>query len=185
MFEKYAALQVMAEVLSHPMKKYSIKDAAKASKVSTFAAADALEKLLRKNMVLLDKVGRTHQYKANLDNFLSREWKVIFSLGELSEANVVERILKKASTVSSITLYGSCATGTDNEKSDFDLLVIAEGNIDKKRSLYGEASGTKREINMQVYSPTEWKQKAEKDKIFYEQVVINSTCLYGEKPVVL
>lgn len=185
MFEKYAALQVMAEVLAHPLKKYSIKDAAKASKVSTFAASEALEQLLSKGMVSLEKVGRTHQYKANLDNFLAREWKIILSLEELGKVNLVERILKKASTISSIILYGSCAIGTDTEKSDFDLLVVAEADQNKKRSLYGEASGTKREVNMQVYSPVEWRQKAEKDKVFYEQVVINSICLYGEKPVVL
>ncbi len=185
MFEKYAALQVMTEVLTNPSKKYSIKDAAKASKVSTFAASETLEQLLSKGMVLLEKVGRTHQYKANLDNFLAREWKIIFSLEDLAAAKLVERILRKSKNVSSIVLYGSCAIGTDTEKSDFDLLVIADGNIEKKHSLYGEANGTKREVNMQIYSPVEWRQKAEKDKVFYEQVVINSICLYGEKPVVL
>ncbi len=185
MFEKYAILKVMQTVLMNPSVKFSIKDAAKAAGVSTFAASEALEQLHTKNMVLLEKIGRTHQYKANLDSFLTRQWKIIFSLEELGEAKLVERVLKKASAVSSITLYGSCAIGTDNEKSDFDLLLIAEADSAKKRSFYSEASGTKREVNMQIYSPIEWRQKAEKNKIFYEQVVINSICLYGEKPVVL
>ncbi len=45
-------------------------------------------------MITLEKIGRTYQYKADLDNFLTREWKRIFSLEQIHNANIVKKIIE-------------------------------------------------------------------------------------------
>jgi predicted nucleotidyltransferase len=135
-----------------------------------------------KGMVEKEVVGRTHQYRANLGSFLSRQWKTVFSLEILHEENIVGKVLGEMENVSSILLYGSVALGTDDEKSDIDILVIAD--MEKRPSIGVPAVGG-RELSITTYSPMEWRKKARKEKAFYDNAIMNSILLYGEKPVVL
>lgn len=185
MMEKYALMKVMKEILGNPSKRYSVTEAAKKSGVSTFAAKKSLDWLFQKKMLSLEKVGRTYQYSADLGNFLTRQWKTVFSLEDIASARLVENILGVSSSVSSIVLYGSAAVGRDDENSDLDILVIADVSAKKKHEFYGFARGASREVNVAVYTPQEWRKKAAADKVFYEHVVMDCIALHGQKPVVL
>lgn len=185
MFRKFALLKVMHEVLCNSTSVYSVHDAANKSHVSVFAAKHALDYLYEKKMLTLSKVGSTYQYKANLDNFLTRQWKVTFNVEEIAKAKIVERILETKKSIISVMLYGSCAVGRDDENSDIDVLVIADTDNIGKRLIASKSSDMRREINISVYMPSEWKRKAQDDKIFYEKIIIDSVSLFGQKPVVL
>lgn len=185
MFEKFALLKLMREILQNSNSVYSVHEAAKKSHVSVFAAKHGLDYLYEKKMITLHKVGRTYQYKANLDNFLTRQWKVAFNAEDISKAKIIENILETKKSILSIVLYGSCAVGRDDENSDIDILVIADTDNTGKKLIASKAIGTKREANISVYTPSEWKRKAQADKIFYEKVIIDSITLFGQKPVVL
>ncbi len=185
MLDRYALLKVMREVLCSAASAYSVNETARRAGVSVFAAKQGLDYLYARKMVLREKIGTAYQYKANLANFLTRQWKVLFSLEEISNAKIVEKILNTKKSVFSILLYGSAAIGSDDQNSDLDLLVIADADERGKKEIAALSSGTKREINISVYTPTEWRKKASMDKIFYEKVVTDSISLYGQKPVVL
>jgi predicted nucleotidyltransferase len=90
---------------------------------------------------------------------------------------MVDRLLELEPT--SIILYGSFARGENDEKSDIDILVIAE-----KKDVPNLQGTLGREVNVSVYSEAEWNNKAKEDKAFYEQVIIYGVPLYGKKPVV-
>ncbi|MFH1221849.1 MAG: nucleotidyltransferase domain-containing protein [Candidatus Micrarchaeota archaeon] len=185
MIEKYALLLAMREVLQNPQKDYSVRELARATGLSVFASKQTLDYLLQKKMITLKKIGKTYQYRAVLENFLTRQWKVIFSLEELDKSMIVERILKTNKGILSIVLYGSAAIGRDDGDSDIDMLVIADTTAEGKKAIASQARGTVKEVNISVYTPEEWRKKAAIDKIFYENVIINSIPLYGEKPVAL
>ena len=185
MLEKYALIRVMELVLTVPTKRFSVRETAKISGVSVNASKYSLDFMLKKSLIRLEKIGRTYQYQANLDNFLTRQWKTLFSLEELERAGIVESIVKTKQSILSIILYGSVAVGRDDENSDIDIIVIADTDQEGKKEIASFAHGTKREVNISVYSPYEWKEKAKKDTIFYEHVIIDSIALYGEKPVIL
>jgi len=185
MLDRYALLKVMREVLGSAASAYSVNETARQAGVSVFAAKQGLDYLYAKNMVLLEKIGTAYQYKANLDNFLTRQWKVLFTLEEIGKAKIVEKILNTKKSIFSILLYGSASIGRDDENSDLDILVVADTDERGKKEMAALSSGTRREINISVYTPTEWKRKAASDKIFYEKVLIDSIALYGQKPVVL
>lgn len=185
MIEKYALLKIMREVLLNANEKYSVRAAADRSGVSVFAAKHGLDYLYGKDMITLEKIGRTYQYKANLDSYLTREWKRLFSLEEIDTAGVVSAIRRQSEKIFNIVLYGSVAEGRDDALSDIDMLVIAEVDRETKKRILLCAKGTSREINITVYTPAEWRRKANSEKAFYDSAVINSVALYGEKPVVL
>ncbi len=182
---KYAILQAMKTVLSSPSKRFSIVDLAKEAELAPSAAKYSLDYMLEIGLVKDEKVGRTHQCQANLDNYLTRQWKILFSLEDLHNAKTIENILKTGKKVMSIVLYGSTAIGKDGDLSDFDILVIADTDSEGKKKILSQAMGTKRETNITVYTPAEWRKKASIQKAFYETVIIDSITLYGEKPVVL
>lgn len=185
MLDKYALFKVMNHVLSHAATKFSVRETAKKSKVSTFAAKHSLDYLFSKNMLTRKKIGNTYQYQANLDSYLTRQWKITFSLEELHDAKIVENFLSKSRNITSIILYGSAALGRDDEHSDLDIIVVGDLSLHKKRDMISVVPKTRRELNLQIYTISEWRKKAEKDKVFYEQAVMNSVVLYGEKPVVI
>jgi len=185
MFEKYAFIIAMREILTHPTKKFSVRELSRASKLSVNASKYSLDYLLGKEMIQLKKIGRTYQYQANMENYLTRQWKVLFNLEDIEKAQIVKNALDTGLDIISIIIYGSAAIGKDDENSDLDILILAETTSEKRRELAALSCGTTKEINISVYSPHEWKQKANKDRIFYEQAVINSVVLYGEKPVIL
>jgi len=185
MIEKYALLKVMKEVLVNADKRYSVNETAKKSGVSVFAAKHMLDYLFKKEMLTLEKIGRTYQYKANLDNCLTRQWKITLSLEEIDDAGIVRNILKQSASIFNIVLYGSVGQGRDDGLSDIDIIVIADVDKEKKNRIMQQAKGTKREVNISVYTPMEWRKKARVEKAFYDTVVIDSISLYGGRPVVL
>ncbi len=185
MQEKYAMLKVMKEVLTNAATYYSVTSAAKKSSVSVFAAKHVLDYLYKKGMLTLQKVGSTYQYKADTDNYLTRQWKIVFSLEALYKEQIVENILKTKETIFNIILYGSVSRGTDDELSDIDIIVIADTNSEGKKKIIAQAVAAGREINIIIYTPVEWRRKASRDKAFYEDVLLYSINLYGEKPAVV
>lgn len=186
MLEKYALIKVMEEVLVNAASVYSVNGTAKKAGVSVFAAKHALDYLYKKGMLTREIIGRTYQYRADRDNYLTRQWKVTFSVEELHDKGLIRKMLETKKEILSIVLYGSAAVGRDDENSDIDILVIADADSKGKGEIISKGSfvGGK-EPNILVYTPEEWRSKAEKDKVFYEKAIIDSIALYGEKPVVL
>ncbi|MBI5158906.1 nucleotidyltransferase domain-containing protein [Candidatus Micrarchaeota archaeon] len=181
----YVVLKALRVVLTQPLKRFSIVGLAGEAGVAASAAKYSLEYMHVNGLVKDEAVGRIHQYCADLDNVLARQWKILFSLEELKSAGIAEKILSAKKNVLSVILYGSVAVGRDNEGSDVDLLVIADTDSRGKKALSSLACGTVRELNISVYTPSEWRKKASVDEVFYERVVLDSISLYGPKPVVL
>jgi len=182
MFDEYSSIKILKEILSHPSKVYTLRGLAKASKSSKNAVGKAIEFMTQRNLIERKVVGPTHQYQVDLENPLVKQWKILFNLEELNQAKLMEEILAKVPNVQSVLLYGSLAKGTNDENSDVDLLIIADSKYQTKPSL---GKSLKREPNTLLLNIKEWKSLAEKDKVFYDNVIIDSIALYGKKPVIL
>ncbi|MFH1224312.1 MAG: nucleotidyltransferase domain-containing protein [Candidatus Diapherotrites archaeon] len=182
MLQQYAVVQAIQVVLSRPNRAFSVRGLAKEAEISHGASREALSFMKKKGIVSLDIVGRTYQYRASLESPLCRQWKILFNLDLLADSGVAEELLKKIPHIHSILLYGSFAKGTNDEKSDIDLLVIAHRPA---KPGVGFAGKIKREVNLSILSLGEWKRKAEKEKAFYDNVIYDSIPLFGERPVVL
>ncbi len=181
MLEQYVVVKAIQEITSKPNKSFSVRGLASSIGISPAASGQAFEFMKKKGIVTLDVVGRTYQYKANLENALCRQWKILFNLDSLHGSGIVERMAEEFPALQSVLLYGSFARGTNDEKSDVDLLAIAH---DSGKTGFLPGKKAKREINLLLLSPGEWKKKALRNKVFYENIIYDSIVLFGERPVV-
>ncbi|MBI5228997.1 nucleotidyltransferase domain-containing protein [Candidatus Micrarchaeota archaeon] len=183
MFGQYSFVKALGVVLADPSKEFSVRGLGREAQISPSAAKAALDYFEDFGLTQTRAFGRSRLVKADLENPLARQWKALIDVEEIQVSGIVREIIEKLSP-SSITLYGSIAKGTGDKKSDIDLLAIASGPK-KKISLSGYEAKLKRSVSLIIATPFEWKRKAEKDKIFYERVMLDSIQLYGDRPVVL
>ncbi|MDO8537383.1 MAG: nucleotidyltransferase domain-containing protein [archaeon] len=182
MLEKYALIKAIQVVLVDSSKSFSVRGLAREASLSPGSAGLSLNFMHKRGIVLLKIVGKTHQYRANLESPLCRQWKILFNLDKIADSKIVEELLKKFPQINSILLYGSFAKGTNDKKSDIDLLVIASK---KSKTDLGFVNKLGKEVNISIISLADWKKKALQDKVFYENVIFDSIVLFGERPVVL
>ena len=179
MLEEYATIKNIQKILSTPSKTYTLRGLAEHSNTSKNATGKAIKFMLKRKLITKKVIGPTHQYKANLENPLTKQWKILFNLEEINNSGIIEDILKN-NKAQSIILYGSMAKGTNDEDSDADILIITEKE-DEKGSIEGRVLN--REVNTFFTTYKKWKMLSKKDKAFYDSVILNSLVLYGRKPV--
>lgn len=178
MLEKYALFKVIKAIVRET-EELGLRDIARKAGVSASTAKTCLDFLLKNSIVAMRLVGKSHLFKIR-HGFLASQIKRLYSLAEISSSGIITELLANKKILS-IVLYGSVAKGEDDKNSDIDLLVISRKKI-KRPELKGKLD---REVSLLICTYSEWKEKAEKDSAFYNEVILNCIPLYGEKPVVI
>lgn len=181
MIEKYALFRVMEVLINE--NNLSLRDIAKKASVGVATSKLCLDYLESKDIVKKSKVGNSHLFIIKLDNPLARHIKITYMLSLINDSGLVQELINEYKVISSIVLYGSIARGDYDSKSDIDILIVSRKKISIKH-LEAEKKFD-REIKFLIYILTEWREKAEKDKVFYDRVIIDGIALYGEIPVVM
>ncbi len=151
-------------------------------KVSPSTAKAFLDDYARLGLLTKTRKANLHIFKANLEEPSFRLWKTSHFLLE------TEPYLKRLARLypdSSLTLFGSCANGTDGPGSDLDLLLITRQDGELPARLIDEVSRrTGRRVQLLKYTPGEWDRKAREDRPFYERILIDGIAISGNLPVV-
>jgi predicted nucleotidyltransferase len=102
-------------------------------------------------------------YSVNMSNPEIKEFKVYINVSELNP--LIQKIKDYSDR---IILYGSCAEGTDTEKSDIDLFILTED----KEKVMDEIKKFKidRKIVPVIMDNMEFINIKQKDKAFYDQI---------------
>ena len=149
-------------------KEFFEKEVRVQSKISAGATNKYLKSLTDKNLLLHRKIGRMNFYKLNKEDELVKQMKKTYTLS----LPFMQKIKESAKEINmEIYLYGSCARGEDNEKSDVDLLVI--GNIEPKESerfFSPIRKISKKPIKVSLFTKIEWLSMKKKDMAFFERV---------------
>lgn len=180
MLEKFALYRILNVLIESPQSS-SLRELAKKADTSVSRAKYCIDWLEEKNVVKKNEIGRNHQYSLNMDNLVSRQMKILFSVSEIQESGIIDELVKNFPEIISIVLYGSTARGENDGKSDIDLLIVSTREI-KLKPLKSEEK-FKKEVTLTKYTNSEWREKSKKDKVFYDRVIIEGIALYGEKPV--
>ena len=110
----------------NPTKKNYLMDISRKIELAHTSVKKNLDKLVRLELVIesVEKKGgrKFPLYKADIDNRLFKEYKMIYNLSSLLESGVVEFIEEKLMP-KSIIVFGSYQRGEDTEKSDIDIFV--------------------------------------------------------------
>lgn len=113
------SLEILFFILSDPMEQFHGREIARQTSVSVGAVNQFLRKFHKIGLVKMSRRGKTNLYRANLNNPVARQFKVLFNVLALNE--LVEKIKDSSDR---IVLFGSCAEGTDVADSDIDLFIL-------------------------------------------------------------
>jgi len=145
-------------------EEFYLRELARRTKSSVAGCHSAARPLSAGGLVVPRRSGRNLYYRVDGTNPAMTYIKVFVNALEVGP--VVEHLKPVAS---SVTLYGSCSTGRDTEKSDIDLLVLS---LDKGAA--SEAIGTRtvggRVLNALILSPHELAELRSRDRAFYDEV---------------
>ena len=174
-FDKYVEIKILRYLLQ-ASSGISVSALAKSAKVNKASVSIFLRKLEKDGVVTKSEIGNVHLYVAN-DSPLLHQLKVTFSLTELTEAGLVENLLKANDTITSVVLYGSHASGTDDDRSDLDILLVV-GNK-KKISLTELEDELGKGISLESFTLSDWKKTKKENTPFYDSVIRNHIILWG------
>jgi predicted nucleotidyltransferase len=156
-------LELLAFLARRPLAKMYGREIAKSIKMSVGGTNQILRSLANAKMLNVEKRGRMLFYSVNMENPEVKQFKIFINVSELNP--LIDKIKMHSDR---IILYGSCADGTDTEKSDVDLFILTE----KKDTVNAEIRRfkTDRKIKPVLADHSEFLKLKEKDKAFYEQV---------------
>jgi predicted nucleotidyltransferase len=136
--------------------------------ISTGSANRAFNELYSTGAVKRRREGKMYFYSIDSSNAAFTEFKKLVSL------LLIEPLVEELKKISSrIILYGSCALGTDNSDSDFDLFVVANNKEDVSNVISGFTFPRGFEnihIQSVVRTPVELLEKGESERTFMEEV---------------
>lgn len=135
-------INILEFLAERPLKSFYEKELSKYCKVSTGAVNAYMKVLKSYNLVKYEKKGKSTLYRINMENFVAREIKSLFTLLKLQELVYELKPLSKK-----IIVFGSCATGTDVEESDIDLFILSS---EDKKKLLGMFSKFEKKIGKKV-----------------------------------
>ena len=124
MFGDWTKYKVLEVFFREPSKKHQIREISRKIDLGSPSVKNYLEEL--ENQKLIEKVeeGVYPGYKASM-NQKFKEYKQIDTVRKIRETGLIDK-LESELHPNTIVLYGSAAKGEDTEKSDIDLLIVAE-----------------------------------------------------------
>ncbi len=165
---------VLALILEKPNKEFYIRGIAKKLKISPSTAKLSVDKLKKQGLIVEKTSPVVRMFRANMESNLVQERKKIKNLDMIKRSDILDKIQNPISAI----LFGSFAKGTNDEKSDIDILIITNN---KKPINLLDIKGY--ELQIIQLTPLEWKEKAKGDKPFYQEIITTGIPLKGELPV--
>lgn len=179
MFEKYKEWKLLRIFLQNPDRGFYTKEITRQTGIGSGTVNNFLRNIQKDNILTKDVVGNVHLYKLNNELEFIKHLKIVHTLLEFEQNDLIKQFLKLDETINSIIMYGSHANGENDSKSDIDLLFI----VNKKKSytnlLQTLEKKLKKQISLQQMTIPEWQKLKEKDKIFYESILEKHIVLYG------
>ena len=122
-----SSMQQTAEIFFlNPSKKQYLMDISRSISLAHTSVKKNLDQLLKLGLILasVEKRGKRKFpfYKANTDNILFRQHKMLYNLSSLLDSGITKYIEEKLMP-KSIVLFGSYRRGEDIETSDIDIFA--------------------------------------------------------------
>lgn len=127
---KYRGLNVLLFLVISQGQKYSINCLSKILKLSPRHIETTCKNLYSEGVLSREIIGNSHAYIVNPDHRDIKLLKKIAFPYLLMSEEIISALKKKK--VLSAYLYGGCADGTFNSKSDVDLFLLTTKKLDYK-----------------------------------------------------
>jgi predicted nucleotidyltransferase len=134
MIGKNSSYRVLQEFFDRPGHKFQIRELSRTSGISFPSVRVHVRALDREGLVRKVREGVYESYVGNTEDRGFRLYKAMDMVVRIHESGLVNALERGLSYPAAIVLFGSCAEGTDTERSDADIFVLArEKELDLKR----------------------------------------------------
>jgi len=118
-----------------------------------------------------NKSGNMKYFRLNQDFLFFNELKSIF-FKTMGAAALLKQVLYDIEVIKFAFIYGSYASGTENDKSDIDLMVIGKCKMENILKLLRVPEKTLgREINVSLYERSEIRKRIKKQDPFITKII--------------
>jgi predicted nucleotidyltransferase len=146
-------------------EEYHTREIVRKVDISLGSASRSLNLLENEELVNKEEKGKLSRYKANMENPILRELKILFTLMEIEELITDLNLMSNQ-----IILYGSCATGEDTQDSDIDLFIKSNNSKKVNKSINNHQKHIDRTVSVVVFNDMELRTLKEKDMPFYSRI---------------
>lgn len=165
--------EILTFFIVHPDERFYHFDLAKRLHLPSSGVHTELKKLEIIGFLKSEKEASIRFYWLDKDFAIYPELKGII-LKTMGVAEEIRNNLEKLGSIDVAFIYGSVAKNLEDAKSDIDLMVIGDPNMDTLTEAVVKAEGNlAREINYTVYDPEEWRQKVSEKRAFTQDVYTN------------
>ena len=179
MFEKYLDWKLLRLFLRYPDQGFYTKEIARILSAGAGTINVSLRNFHKSNVLKKEIVGNVHLYRLNNESELIKHLKIVHTLLEFQQYNLVDKILTTNHSILSIVLYGSYANGENDSKSDIDLLLLITEKKQHTSVIQQLEKKIHKPITVQMMTIPEWHTLKTKDKIFYESILEKHIVLHG------
>lgn len=180
-------MKLVRELSLHESWDYSINELEKETGIHRVRISGLIKDLYGHNVIKIRKKGRVSLISINRDNFFVRELliKTFHKEKKLAEEIMMVMIkeLKTKKNITSIVLYGSAVKPGFTFKSDIDLMVVYENNINKEEieKLIKKYTNKGILISCDFITLKEFKKFYSEKEASIITLVENHKVLYGKK----
>ena len=174
-FKRFVGFKVLEYFLKYPTKKTYLKELAKNLDISPRSAKIYCDLFEQDGIINREIKGNIHLFSTNNDNFYVREMKRAYIALVLKEMDI-EQVSQDAV---SIALYGSYASGSNDEKSDLDILILGEEQNVKREKIIDIMKKIDIEIQLTVLPALKWEKMKKEHDSFAESILRNSLLIKG------
>jgi predicted nucleotidyltransferase len=152
--------------ITHPDERFYLKQLTRDLGLSSSQLQKELAKLREIGFLTSSRESNTRYYQANKAFPLFPELKsMIYKTAGL--ADFLRETLEDIGPIDVALIYGSVAKNVEDMRSDVDLLVIGDIDLDALHDAIGSAEKSiEREINPTVFSRKDWSARIKKKQAF-------------------
>jgi|GEM_PF-2874937 len=171
--------RILSYFFLHPRDSVHGRELARRTGLSAATAFRALKALVRQGW-LSERAERHATLFWVRESPAFKAAKAAFSVARIVDTGLSDQVASDSKGLHAFLLFGSAARGEDGPGSDYDFLLVAD-STSVSASRLSERLG--RDVNLKVFSMSEWVALARLNPAFYRDVLTYSWVLLGQKPV--
>lgn len=170
LFSSRVRARLLAAFFLSPGEKHNAWELSRRLGVNYSAVWKELVRLERLGILTSEQKGNSKDYRVNEICPIAPELQSIILKTE-GAGQVIKHRLQQMGQVKEAFIYGSFASGDADARSDLDLMIIGEVNLDQLAPVISELEkDLTRPINYVIYSEREWNEKIAIQDPFSENV---------------
>jgi predicted nucleotidyltransferase len=182
LYQETVLWKVLTYFLSHPSTSIYVKQLSRELKISPSGTNRTLKLLAKSKILFKEEKGKAHYYFLNNEPVFVKFLKVSYFLAKIEEWKIEEKFNNQDEYLISLAVYGSYASGSFDEKSDIDLLLISSKSKEHFLDLIQNIEKySNKEVNFEVFNLSKWQKIKKENEPFYQEIIRNHILLTGSE----